>query len=243
MAIIDAKGNTRGKYLKATFRVMNGKNIMQGKGGSKKLTPKSRQTASDFGRVQKSNKLLRNPIQDVLNNNHCKKMYMRLNSLVLKQFHLNDAIPQGQRTFLNTDLSSLIGFDFNSNSPFKQYCTLPIKFIKQDNKELLISIDSFKTNDYFIIEGYTSQIKVELYILYQQISHPQIRKYETISFTVTKNEEFSAKEWLVTNSLSESITLVVGQLWYIKTTVTKHIVMINSKDFHPSSILYIDNYI
>ncbi|WP_286431911.1 hypothetical protein [Myroides marinus] len=42
MAIIDAKGNTRGKYQKATFRVMNGKNIKQGKGGSEKLPPKSR---------------------------------------------------------------------------------------------------------------------------------------------------------------------------------------------------------
>lgn len=214
MAIIDAKGNTRGKYLKATFRVMNGKNIMQGKGGSKKLTPKSRQTALDFGRVQTSNKLLRNSIQGVLNNNHCKKMYMKLNSLVLKQFHLNETIPQGQRTFLNTDLSSLIGFDFNSQ--FKQYCTLPIKFVKQDNNELLILIDSFKANDYFIFEGYTSQIKVELFILYQQISHPQVKKYETISFTIDKDEKFSAKEWLVTNPLSESITLIVGQLWYLK---------------------------
>lgn len=73
---------------------------------------------------------------------------MRLNNLVLKQFHLNETIPQGHCTFLNTDLSSLIRL--NSNSPFKQYCTLPIKFIKQDNNELLILIDSFKARLFYL---------------------------------------------------------------------------------------------
>ncbi|MDM1354593.1 hypothetical protein SAMN04488018_11291 [Myroides marinus] len=241
MAIIDTKGRPRGKFLNATFRALNGKCVMQSKSNSQKQTVRTRQAASDFGKVQSYNKLLRRPIQYALNNNHCKKMYKRLNSLVLKQFHLNEKVPLGQRTFLNTDLSNLVGFDFNSNSPFNQYCSLPIKFEKQGNMKLKITIHSFTVNDYFNFKENISEIKVDLFILHQQFNYQETREYETINFSVYDNKKVSAKEWIIEFPLNESLTVIIGQLWCIKKTITQQAVMINNKDFHPSCILYLDN--
>ncbi|MEC4052977.1 hypothetical protein VSP10_09250 [Myroides odoratimimus] len=241
MAKIDAKGRPQGKYLNSVFRIVDNKVIMQGKPSKQKQTKKTKQAATDFGTVQKCNRQLRHLIQLAMNNNHCRKMHLRMNTLALAQLRNNEVFSLGQRTYFNTDLSGMVGFDFNTNTPFGEYCTLPISFLKLNNHKTRISIDTSTINDYFNFENNTSEIKVELFIQYHQLNYQEIHKTESISFTVKKGEILSAKEWIMQNTLESSITLVVGQLWYLKQTLTGQYVMINNREFHPSSILYLDN--
>jgi hypothetical protein len=241
MAKIDAKGKIRGKYLNATFRVLNGENILQGKSVSQKQTTKTKQAASDFGIVQTSNRLCRELIQYALQNYQDKKMHTRLNSIVLKEFHLNKGIPLGQRNFYNTNLQGVVGFDFNINTPFKKFCTLPINFTKKENNQLIITIDKFLGKDYFWFNSSISEIRMELFILHRQLNYMGKYETQTITFNIQKDKINLASEWIVENTLHDSITIITGQLWYLENSITKNEVMRNSIAFHPSCILYLDN--
>ncbi|MDM1348944.1 hypothetical protein [Myroides marinus] len=70
-----------------------------------------------------------------------------------------------------------------------------------------------------------------------------MEKYETqtITLNIQKDKIHLASEWIVENTLHDSITIITGQLWYLENSITKNEVMRNSIAFHPSSILYLDN--
>ncbi|MDM1352608.1 hypothetical protein HX017_18425, partial [Myroides marinus] len=124
---------------------------------------------------------------------------------------------------------------------FSGIFTLPINFTKKENNQLVITIDKFLGKDYFWFNSSISEIRMELFILHRQLNYMEKYETQTITLNIQKDKIHLASEWIVENTLHDSITIITGQLWYLENSITKNEVMRNSIAFHPSSILYLDN--
>ncbi|MCC9043183.1 hypothetical protein LNQ81_10910 [Myroides sp. M-43] len=163
MAIINSKGQSKGNLGPTTTCVVNGVNIVQARNRKPKQTKETKKAASDFGYASKLCKVLRTSVVQIISKNHDNKLYIRFTTADTNLLKLNPAIPKGQRTLMNTDMTGLIGFDFNINNPFAHYCRLPIEVKRISDNQLAVNTPAFASKDFFtFIENTQSESRIDI---------------------------------------------------------------------------------
>jgi len=125
MARIDKKNLLSGALGNLVFRNLDGNQIVQSHPGSVKQTQATKASGSEFRQCSHWAKLLRYGLSNFIDKQTDSYMFSRFTGAVYKAIQKNITLPKGQRTPLNSDMSSLIGFEFNTHSPFTTYCTAP----------------------------------------------------------------------------------------------------------------------
>lgn len=241
MAKVDLKGNLRGIIGPVNTRVLHGMNLVQSRVIKPKQTLKTKKAATAFGYVSKHCKIIRLAIGEILYKNHDPYFYRRLTGTMLKLFNKNTQIPVDQRTFLNTSLQGLVGFDLNANSPFATFCPLPFRVQTLDGTKTVLQLDAFVASDYFTFPAHASEATLEFTLLHLVLPSNVDTRTETFSIPFTQNESILAQVWETVLPVTTNFTLMIAELSYSK-TVNKHKkISLNNKDFHPSCIVYIHN--
>lgn len=241
MAKVDSKGNMRGIIGAVSTRVLHGVNIVQSRGTKPKQTINTKKAATAFGYVSRHCKTIRLAIGEMLYKNHDANFSRRLTGTMLKLFNKNTQIPVDQRTFLNTSLQGVVGFDLNANSPFTSFCTLPLLAQTVDGHKTVLKLDAFLASDYFIFPAHTSEVKLEFTLIHLAFPTGGYAPTETFSIHFTQHERVSAQIWETSLPSTANFTLMIAELNYFK-IVNKHKkISVNNKDFHPSCIVYLDN--
>jgi|GEM_PF-3035762 len=241
MAKVDLKGNMRGVIGPITTRILHGVKIAQSKGKKPKQTANTKKAATAFGYVSKHCKTIRLAICEILYKNHDANFSRRLTGSTLKLFMKNTEIPIEQRTFHNTKLQGLVGFDLNVNSPFATFCSLPLSVQTLSGNKTVLQLEPFLAEDYFIFPEHISIVKLEFTLLHLDLLSGIGTTPETFSIRFTPYENIAAQTWEIPLPETANFTIMIAELNYFK-TVNKHKeISINNKDFHPSCIVYIDN--
>ncbi|WP_410879411.1 hypothetical protein [Myroides sp. DW712] len=241
MAKVDSKGNMRGIIGAVSTRVLHGVNIVQSRGVKPKQTANTKKAATAFGYVSRHCKTIRLAIGEVLYKNHDPNFSRRLTATMLKLFNKNTQIPIDQRTFLNTSLQGLVGFDLNANSPFATFCTLPLLAKTVGNNKTVLQLDAFQASDSFIFPAHPSEAQLEFTLIPLAFPLGINTPTETFSIRFTKNEKVAEQIWETSLPSTATFTFMVAELTYFKAINRHKKISINSKDFHPSCIVYIDN--
>ena len=241
MAKVDPKGNIRGIIGPISTRVLHGVNIVQSRGTKPKQTANTKKAATAFGYVSKHCKIIRLAIGEILYKNHDANFSRRLTGTTLQLFNKNTQIPIEQRTFLNTSLQGLVGFDLNTNSPFDTFCTLPFLLQTAEGNKIVLQLDAFLASDYFIFPEYTTEATLEFSLLHLALPSGSNTVTETFSIRFTPNERVLAQVWEKTLPTSANFTIVIAELNYFKTVNKNKKISLNNKEFHPSCIVYLDN--
>jgi len=136
MAQLNNKKAFSGLIGNLVFRTLNGQQIVQSRPNKVKQTSNTKASASEFRQCSTWAKQLRLDLFAFLNNDTDSYMFRRLTGSLYNALMSNTLIPKGQRTPLNATMSDLVGFDFNSNSPFQDYFYLRWKLLPTAKNKL-----------------------------------------------------------------------------------------------------------
>lgn len=240
MAKLDPKGNLRGILGPSYTRVVNGVNIIQSKGRTPKQTPNTKKAASAFGYASRNSKIIRLAICDFLGKNYDHNLFRRFTGATLQLLQKNKAYPLNKCTFFNTNMQGLIGFDFNSHSPFSDSCTLPISIKTKDGKAIL-HLDSFTVADYFNFPAYASEARLDFTLLNIGLTTRSSTTSSTFSIDFAENETVDPQVWETALTTAPNFAVMIAEIHYFRILNKDKKIGLNNPNFHPCCLVYVNN--
>ena len=140
MARLNNKKAFSGLIGNLVFRTLEGQQIVQSRPNSVKQTSNTKASALEFRHCSIWAKQLRLDLWAFLNKDTDSYMFRRLTGNFYKAVMSNTNILKGQRTPLNANMSDLVGFDFNLNSPFKDYFLPEIEVTVNSQKQITVVV-------------------------------------------------------------------------------------------------------
>ncbi|MDR2223658.1 MAG: hypothetical protein LBE34_13150 [Flavobacteriaceae bacterium] len=244
MARVDKKGIIQGGVGPVVTRNLRGRSIVQTKPRNHKKHDNTLREAKKFGKISSDAKVVRSIVQSFLEQRHDSYMYTRFTSAMSKALKKNTALKEVDRNINNADLSDLVGFEFNSNCDFSDVFLGEITVEVVDNKEIHISVPSFKTQQTIFFPEKTNVLELN-FLVYEQNEHKIGNTIEPgFSYEILKESDV-VTEQVFTKELHwpECFYMVVVEAcFYTKYDKDKR-VLYNSKHFNPSTILYVKQVI
>ena len=162
MAIIGIKNKLSGLVGNVVIREVKGKPIMQSRPKKHKKSKAVQDSSKEFLYASRFSKDLREKLASILIGYQDANMYRRFLSSLYKTLQKNEKHPKGERRFSNTDLTPLIGFDFNINSLWSEFISIPMKFNKITNTSLELEISDFNISKEVRFPNYSSKAELVL---------------------------------------------------------------------------------
>lgn len=242
MARIRSNGQIQGMVGNLTCRVFNGKNIMQVKAKNIKQTPATKRNASQFGKVSSLAKTLRLPIQYAIGENQDGGMHRRLTTVLVNCMNQNKRIAIDKRNLLNTDLSSLVGFELNNHAALAKYCNLPLNFEFNANKKLVVSMPTIEVTSFITFPENTKELNIQ--IICTRTGFALTSEAHTTSYSLPiyrDTAEIEAFAWEALEQKKDETIVVTVQMWCVRNDASQERQLLNCKTFNPSAVVYVDN--
>ncbi|SEI83447.1 hypothetical protein SAMN04488018_105144 [Myroides marinus] len=240
MAIIDNKGNIRGKVGPTITRIVREKNIMQTTPRQHKKHENTLKQAKTFGGISKSAKKVRDVIQPFLGQRHDPYMYNRFNSIIANALKKNTTLSDEDKTLNKADMFELSGFDFNIDSLFRDSLLAPIQCEMIDDIHLEITVPSFSTMSDVLYPPTVNSSKLRLMIYeYQELTDKPI-SHVVYTLDLDKNQEQTKQQqWVQEINNPDRLVMVVTELLFYSVDTDNSKILYNSKSFNPAAIVYV----
>ena len=242
MGVIGVKNSLSGMVGDVVVREFNGKKIMQSRPRKHKKSKAVQESSTEFVYASRFGKDLREKLSSVLMKYQDVNMYRRFLSALYKTLQMNDEYPKGERRFSNTDLSPLVGFDFNINSPWSEYATVPMKFNRVSKTSLEVEISKQETSKGIYFPDYSSQ--VELVLVCYSYAESSSEPHEESVFKMPIKEGKGIEEAISFSfdiASDATLVFVVATLFYEdnRSKVVKS--YMNNIDLHPCQLVYAES--
>jgi len=240
MARINTKGLLSGTVGNYTFKVINGIGIVQsrpGKGGVKQ-TVATKSSASEFGNAHRLAKKIREAQFPLLQDMADSRMYNRFATALYRTVLSADGLPKGTRTIRDGDLGALGQFQFNIQSPFSKYCSVPIQAALDGQDRMHIVLDAFDPTKDVLNPEMASEARLAILVTAFDPedgteSHAELFQLAFgISDTATQTQE-----WTSGVLPKGTIVFVSAALFYYRDNSLIGPVGLNSKKMHPAEIV------
>ncbi|MFD1628482.1 hypothetical protein [Pseudopedobacter beijingensis] len=237
MAIIDKKGFIRGRIGNMVYRKVGDTNIIQSRPGKVRQTAATKESALEFGLASSTAKVLRQMFAG-LSHYADGGMINRLNNTVLNAIRNGDGATRGHRDLHQGDLSALIGFQFNKNSPLDETLLItPDIVINNDGsvKVMPPAMDSSELCWLDNAQGCSLRFTV-ISVDFKQQYHQLLGHHE---IEVTKGKSLEQMEWITPESAENgSIVLVaLSVVFYAPDGIRHNGIVLNDKSFFPAAII------
>lgn len=239
MARIDNKGKLHGIVGTTLVREIGGKQFIQFKGTKRKMNSKSLDNFNEFKIASSSGKIIRDNIQNILDQHHDINLYRRFTGALHSAMISNQQLEKGQRNLLNCSMESLQGFEFNITHPFSKTFYVKIKTEVTEDNQLHITVPSFIPRKFVKFPGYTKNACLKFSLYSHDLKSPvhiPLPNY-TIDFS-DLNQEVEEHHFSFDIPQEEYFTIVFAELIFYSTTEQGEMRMYNSKQFHPSMIVF-----
>jgi hypothetical protein len=238
MARLDKNRFLSGVIGNLVFRNLDGKQIVQSKPDKIKQSTMTKLSGSEFRSCSQWAKMIRQHLYNFLINQTDSYMYRRFTGSLYSAIQSNTTIFKGERTPLNCNLDELVGFDFNSNSAFKDYF-LPTVLVELTNqRQVQVTIPEFEPRSEVVFPERTGHAELLVYVMATSLKYNTAVVDDYILVPLTNNNTLIPATVWTSLILPEShFVLVTAKIMYYnndKFTVKNYI---NSKAMNPSTIL------
>lgn len=239
MARLNHKKAFSGLIGNLVFRTLGGQQIVQSKPDSVKQTSNTKASASEFRQCSTWAKQLRLDLWSFLNKDTDSYMFRRLTGNFYKALMSNTLIPKGHRTPLNANMSDLVGFDFNLNSPFKDYFLPQIEVTADSQKQITVIVPELepKTQVKYPEKALQAELLIYVYAGTLVANAPRTEAFVTIPIdraAVVQPETSWTSPVLPDNHL---VVVSVKLLYYTHNKFTGKNYL-NDTQLSPSTILF-----
>jgi hypothetical protein len=238
MARLDKNKFLSGVIGNLVFRNLDGKQIVQSKPDKIKQSTMTKLSGSEFRSCSQWAKMIRQYLYNFLINQNDSYMYRRLTGSLYRAIRSNTAIFKGERTPLNSNLDELVGFDFNSNSAFKDYFLPTVLAELTNQRQVQVIIPTFEPRSEVVFPERTGHAELLVYVMATCLKYNTAVVDDYFIVPMTNNAALIPATVWASIILPEShFVLVNAKIMYYnndKFTVKNYI---NSKAMNPSTIL------
>lgn len=213
--------------------------IVQSSPHNIKQTIATKKSSNEFLQCSTWSKHLRNCLNPFLNDCSDTFMYKRFTSVVYKAIQQNNSLPKGERTALNSDMSFLNGFEFNTNSPLSNSISIsPIISLNNQN-QIHIILPEFDPKTAIKFPKNIFDAELLFYIIATDMvpSNTFDEMYMSIPIHYD-SDTISETFWLSPVIQSQRLIVVCAKLFFYKSTIFTPKDYINTKAFNPSQIVF-----
>lgn len=238
MARLDKNKFLSGVIGNLVFRNLDGKQIVQSKPDGIKQSWLTKLSGSEFRNCSQWAKMIRQHLYNFLINQTDSYMYRRFTGSLYSAIQSNTTIFKGERTPLNCNLDGLVGFNFNSNSAFKDYFLPTILVELTNQRQVQVTIPEVEPKSEVVFPGRVGHAELLVYVLATSLKHttPIVEDYLVVPIA---NNTTIVPETIWTSLIlpENRFVLVTAKIMYYDNHKFTGKSYINSKEMNPSTIL------
>ncbi|MGL2966032.1 hypothetical protein [Flavobacterium sp. XGLA_31] len=239
MATQGYKNQLSGTIGPVIFQQQFGKTVVRSKPTKVKQTQATRVSGTEFRYCSTWSKYLRMGLYPLWLGNTDSRVSQRLTSALYTALQHNTTQPKGERTWSNTPLDSLKGFECNTQSLFETYCKAAITTEITPNRTLKITLPELNTAQSIRYPDRCTNAELRVCITATDIITGELLKTVSMVFTMTKSTTTLAEQIWISELLPEqSVLVATAQLGYYATNSVSGRYSLNHKAFNPSVILW-----
>ena len=239
MAIKDSKGFIHGVIGDFVFRVVNGKQIVQQRPKTSKISQKTKENGVLFGRVSKQAAEIRGRLKPWLGSNYDSKMTGRFLGSCLKIINASKESKTELLDLYTVDLSELKGFEFNIHSLVSKYFIGRIEILGDLKTGLEFRLPKIIT---ICDIRYPRRCEnVDLHLIVMHIPENSISNFSVFSsqWTLPKSDIVQEeRSFHVMPIQTTGVTLAIMQLSFFDSYSQFGKVYKNDERLHPMQIIY-----
>ncbi len=157
---------------KVVFREVGNKQILLSKAGKVKQTKSTQLSGSEFRQCSSWSKRLRSGLKSFTAGQTDSTMHGRLTGKLYQAIQTNTEQPKGNRTPMNSDMDLLGGFEFNTHSPFTDYCALTLTAIQNEQKQIIVTVPELHPKADMKFMPNTTGAELLLYVVAMTLEGP-----------------------------------------------------------------------
>jgi hypothetical protein len=230
-SIVGILGNT-------VLRERDGKTLIQSRPESVKQTERTKVAGSEFRQCSSWAKRLRIGLRQFIDNGGDGNMHSRFAGALYSTLQLNSLVPKGQRTPLNSDMSSLAGFEFNSHSPFADYFAPEIVAELNEQRQVVVTVPEFNPRGAVEFALNTKQAELLIYVLATNFeSNTGFPDDHTVIPIPNNYSTISETTWTSQPMPEGHLVLVCAKLLFYNTNRFTEKSYVNSKECSPMRVV------
>ncbi|MDN3677108.1 hypothetical protein QWY90_07260 [Flavobacterium paronense] len=238
MATIKNNKMLSGTIGPLVFREVYNKQVAQGKRKNIKQTKATKKSASEFGVCSRWAKNLRIGLTPLLVGQTDSTMHQRFTTTVYNAIRTNTSIPLGERNPFNTAMDSLLGFEFNTHSPFKGYFKPTFSTERTTTNEVVITLPDFDPSTAMGFPMGCCNAKLLVFAYATDFKETTIPLVFHNMLSITQNNVLPAQELLHTTPIPEGyFVLAAVKLLYYNPNLLTERNYLNTKEFSPVMVV------
>lgn len=240
MATINSKGQLSGTVGSYSFRIVNGKAIVQSKPGKNnmKQTEATKSSASEFGKANSTAKKIRLALVPIIQNLADTKMYNRFAVKVHEAVLGCTSLPKGNRNFAEGDLSLMANFQLNNNSPFQKFASFSPEITLKDLGQVQIALPEIIAKDQIYFTENTTECTVCFLVTALDKTDYTESYSEVFKFSIdNQNSIIASQQWTTPALASDQIIIISRAIFYYQHIQHMGATVLNSKEMHPAEII------
>lgn len=240
MATINSKGQLSGTVGAYSFRIVNGKAIVQSKPGrdNMKQTEATKSSASEFGKANSTAKKIRLALMPIIQNLADPKMHNRFAVKVHEAVLGCTSLPKGNRNFTEGDLSVMANFQLNKNAPFQKFASFSPEITLDNLGQVQIALPEIIADDQIHFTENATQCTVCFLVTALDKSDYTESYSEVFTFSVaSQNSIIAPQQWITAALASDQIVIISRAIFYYQHIQHMGATILNSKEMHPAEVV------
>ncbi|WP_264521512.1 hypothetical protein [Flavobacterium sp. N1994] len=239
MARVGNKNQLRGAIGPVIFQERYGKSFTRIKPDKIRQTNATKVSSSEFQYCSTWSKWIRIGLKPLWLGNTDPLVSQKLSGALYAALQKNTALPKGQRNWSNTDMSSLKGFEVNSQSPFESYCKADIGVELTVSRTLKITLPEMITAQTIRYTEDCTDAEVICSITANNLAAGELISTVAEHFTIPKSSTTLDSSLFESQPLpTDCMIIVAAQLVFFKCNRINGRYALNSKKINPSVILW-----
>lgn len=239
MARINKKNILSGRIANLVFRNVEGKQIVQSRPENMRQTTATKLSSSEFTQCSRWAKSLRLSLIPFLVGLTDTYMYRRFTGQLYQALQTNTAILKGLRTPCNADMSGLVGFEFNTHSPFTHYFLPKLNVSLDSQRQLRVILPEFEPKTEVVFAEKTHQAELIVYVLATNLE-PNKAAIETHFILPIERQTALIPEtqWTSLALPADYFVMVSAKIMYYNTNKFTAKNYVNSKELNPACVVF-----
>ncbi|MGV3706464.1 MAG: hypothetical protein ACO1NU_13910 [Arcticibacter sp.] len=242
MAKVDNKGMVHGTAGSVVYRRYRNMNIIQGKPRKFKQTTESIRAATEFGLSSTTAAVIRQAFQSAYVHRDGQAA-SRSTQLVYRGIRGSLSGSAGRRDLHDADLSSIVGMEFNINSPLKEVLQFNHQVERDEQGKIRVFMGAFDSKtDIRVPPGIrksASKYRIRFSLIGFNFRQEYYEFLEVRDLEVQKYAQVEAQEirFEAQPEADQLLLLSVSLLAYSETRMEQGYLLLNSKNFSPCALI------
>jgi hypothetical protein len=232
MAHINGKNKIVGLVGNIVLRSLLGKQVVQSKvgTGTMRQTPATRASSSEFNQCSQWAKILRLCLQPLLLHMTDSTMHGRFLGALYTALRHNTHVPIGERTFTNSPMGAMAGFEFNLNSPFTEYFLVPITTTLAPTGAVTVTLPGFTPKEVMKWPPTATSGNLLLYAMSSDVVDTLLVAEQQLALPLLWGTAVPPTVWEVTVPEGNYCTLITAKLLFqVQSSISGDTTLNNAK--------------